>query len=170
MSNVHIYEEQPRLVYSFRDFIEIIESAAATYHEIDAPEGGTLTGEVRFNLFSSIEKYQSSLKSIFIRMVKEIDEAVNSRYAKLEKLNFLALDSCYAINRKHSKLEFPVLLQKRSSMPDQISVKDKSEGAKHIKIAPFRTEVRKTAPHKHNNYFEIVYLSAGKGHHLIDQY
>ncbi|WP_144909958.1 AraC family transcriptional regulator [Mucilaginibacter frigoritolerans] len=53
-------------------------------------------------------------------------------------------------------------------MPDQISIKDKSEGAKHIKITPFRSGVRKTTPHKHNNYFEIVYLSAGKGQHLID--
>ena len=91
MSNVYIYEEQPRLVYSFKDFIEVIESAAVTYHQIDLPEGDTLTGEIRFNLFSSIEKYQSSLKNIFSRMVKEMDEAVKNRYPKLEKLNFLSL-------------------------------------------------------------------------------
>lgn len=72
------------------------------------------------------------------------------------------------INRTHSKPEFLLLLLKSLTMPDKISVKDKSEGAKHIKSAPFRSEVRKTAPHKHNNYFEIVYLSAGNGQHLID--
>ena len=53
-------------------------------------------------------------------------------------------------------------------MTEQLSVKDKSGGVSHLKVASFRKEVRKTAPHKHNNYFEIVYLSAGKGYHLID--
>jgi AraC family transcriptional activator of pobA len=53
-------------------------------------------------------------------------------------------------------------------MTEQLPVKDKSDGASHIKVAPFRKGVRKTEPHKHNNYFEIVYLSAGNGHHLID--
>jgi AraC family transcriptional activator of pobA len=53
-------------------------------------------------------------------------------------------------------------------MPNELPVKDKSEGAIYLKIAPFRTRVRKTIPHRHNNYFEVVYLSAGSGFHLID--
>lgn len=53
-------------------------------------------------------------------------------------------------------------------MSYELPVKDKSDGASHIKVTPFRKEVRKTVPHKHNNYFEIVYLSAGNGYHLID--
>ncbi|MDF2191326.1 helix-turn-helix transcriptional regulator [Paraflavitalea sp. CAU 1676] len=53
-------------------------------------------------------------------------------------------------------------------MPKQLQVKDKTESAETIKIVPFRKEIRKTVPHKHNNYFEIIYLSAGSGYHSID--
>ncbi|RAJ80221.1 AraC-like protein [Chitinophaga dinghuensis] len=49
-----------------------------------------------------------------------------------------------------------------------LQVKDKSDSGKSIKIAPFRKEIRKTTPHKHNNYFEILYLSQGTGYHYID--
>jgi AraC family transcriptional activator of pobA len=53
--------------------------------------------------------------------------------------------------------------------PDKrIRVKDKISADKHIKIEPFRKEVRITKPHKHNQYFEIVYLSNGGGAHWID--
>ena len=50
----------------------------------------------------------------------------------------------------------------------QLLIKDKTETDKSIKIAPFRKDIRKTTPHKHNNYFEIIYLSKGKGFHTID--
>ncbi len=53
-------------------------------------------------------------------------------------------------------------------LPKHLQIKDKSETGKLIKIAPFRREIRKTEPHKHNNYFEIIYLSKGKGFHAID--
>ncbi|MDP4263516.1 MAG: helix-turn-helix transcriptional regulator [Bacteroidota bacterium] len=53
-------------------------------------------------------------------------------------------------------------------MSKQIQVKDKTEITETIKILPFRKEVRKTSPHKHNNYFEIIYLSGGSGYHSID--
>lgn len=53
-------------------------------------------------------------------------------------------------------------------MTSKINIKDKSETDKFIKIAPFRQDIRKTKPHKHNNYFEIIYLSKGKGTHSID--
>jgi len=49
-----------------------------------------------------------------------------------------------------------------------IQTKDKIEQGKSVKIAPFREEIRKTAAHKHKNYFEIIYLSAGEGIHQID--
>jgi len=51
----------------------------------------------------------------------------------------------------------------------QIKIKDKSEIGKLIKVAPFKQEIRKTKPHKHNNYFEIIYLSKGSGIHSIDR-
>ena len=53
-------------------------------------------------------------------------------------------------------------------MSKELEIKDKSDGGQLIKIAPFRKEVRKTNPHKHNNYFEIIYLTKGKGKHFID--
>lgn len=53
-------------------------------------------------------------------------------------------------------------------MTYQIEVKDKIKNQKGIKVAPFKKTVRKTAPHKHNSYIELVYLSAGSGHHTID--
>jgi len=49
-----------------------------------------------------------------------------------------------------------------------LDIKDKSETGKLIKIAAFRKDIRKTEPHKHNNYFEIIYLSKGSGTHTID--
>jgi AraC family transcriptional regulator, transcriptional activator of pobA len=53
-------------------------------------------------------------------------------------------------------------------MSKQLEIKDKTETTETIKILPFRKEVRKTSPHKHNNYFEIIYLSGGSGYHSID--
>lgn len=49
-----------------------------------------------------------------------------------------------------------------------IDIKDKTNPKEDIKISPFKKEIRKTTPHKHNNYFEIIYLSAGSGIHTID--
>ena len=48
------------------------------------------------------------------------------------------------------------------------TIKDKTEPHQHIKIAEFRKNVRKTVPHKHNNYFELVFLKQGSGSHTID--
>jgi AraC-like DNA-binding protein len=53
-------------------------------------------------------------------------------------------------------------------MPRQLEVKDKIGTEKSIKASSFRKEIRTTTPHKHNNYFEIIYLSKGGGHHFID--
>jgi len=53
--------------------------------------------------------------------------------------------------------------------PEKISIKDKIGPDKHYKIEPFRKDVRVTKPHKHKQYFEIIYLSAGAGFHWIDE-
>jgi AraC family transcriptional regulator, transcriptional activator of pobA len=53
-------------------------------------------------------------------------------------------------------------------MTSKLQVKNKIEAGKSIKIASFKKDIRKTEPHKHNNYFEIIYLSEGKGSHTID--
>ena len=53
-------------------------------------------------------------------------------------------------------------------MSKEIRIKNKIESEKYIQISPFKKEIRKTHPHKHNNYFEIIYLTKGKGFHTID--
>lgn len=49
-----------------------------------------------------------------------------------------------------------------------INIINKLEKGDNFKIAPFRKWVRKTKPHKHNNYIEIIYLNRGSGIHVID--
>jgi AraC-like DNA-binding protein/quercetin dioxygenase-like cupin family protein len=49
-----------------------------------------------------------------------------------------------------------------------LHIKDKSEGGLYLKAMVFRKNTRRTEPHKHNSYFELVYLSAGRGYHTID--
>lgn len=53
-------------------------------------------------------------------------------------------------------------------MPHQLIINNKIENHKVIKVTPFKKGVRTTTPHKHNNYFEIIYLSQGSGYHHID--
>lgn len=55
-------------------------------------------------------------------------------------------------------------------MASKFQIKDKNTEGKFIKIATFRKEIKKTEPHKHNSYFEIIYLSQGSGAHFIDNY
>lgn len=54
-------------------------------------------------------------------------------------------------------------------MRNSIIVKNKIAAAEIIKVSPFRKEIRKTSPHQHDNYFEIIYLLEGEGIHTIDQ-
>lgn len=49
-----------------------------------------------------------------------------------------------------------------------LTIKDKSEHSRFLKAAAFRKNTRKTEPHKHNSYFEVIYLSQGSGYHSID--
>jgi AraC family transcriptional regulator, transcriptional activator of pobA len=60
------------------------------------------------------------------------------------------------------------LSNKAHTMSQQLLVNNKIESDKVIKIAPFKKGIRKTTPHKHNNYFEIIYISHGSGYHYID--
>ncbi|WEK17552.1 MAG: helix-turn-helix transcriptional regulator [Candidatus Pedobacter colombiensis] len=53
-------------------------------------------------------------------------------------------------------------------MKRSITIKNKIETAELIRVSPFSKEKRRTQPHKHSNYFEIIYLLKGKGTHTID--
>ncbi|MBS1932875.1 MAG: helix-turn-helix domain-containing protein [Bacteroidetes bacterium] len=50
-----------------------------------------------------------------------------------------------------------------------IEVKNKLKENQYIKAEEFKKEIRTTTPHKHSQYFEIIYLSAGSGYHWIDE-
>jgi AraC family transcriptional activator of pobA len=49
-----------------------------------------------------------------------------------------------------------------------IDVKNKLESQQLFKISPFKEVIKRTKPHKHDAYFEIIYLSQGAGFHWID--
>jgi len=51
---------------------------------------------------------------------------------------------------------------------NHIPVKDKLGADKLFKIARFKEKIKKTKPHKHEGYHELIYLSQGEGFHWID--
>ncbi len=53
-------------------------------------------------------------------------------------------------------------------MKSSLSVNDKISKTSTIKIAEFRKHIRKTKPHKHNKYLELVFFVKGTGNHTID--
>lgn len=73
-----------------------------------------------------------------------------------------------AINYNFSRLSVSYQYFKTQLVNKNIPVKNKISPEKHIKATPFRKEIRKTEPHKHNQYFEIIFIAKGKGAHWID--
>lgn len=53
-------------------------------------------------------------------------------------------------------------------MSVKIETKDKAPEASTIKISAFKKHIRKTNPHTHNNYLELLYLTKGTGKHTIN--
>jgi AraC family transcriptional activator of pobA len=53
-------------------------------------------------------------------------------------------------------------------MPNDIAVKNKLDGEQPFKISRFKEVIKRTKPHKHEGYFEVIYLSEGAGFHWID--
>ena len=49
-----------------------------------------------------------------------------------------------------------------------IDIKNKLEGEQLFKISRFKETIKRTKPHKHDAYFELIYLSEGAGFHWID--
>jgi AraC family transcriptional regulator, transcriptional activator of pobA len=49
-----------------------------------------------------------------------------------------------------------------------IALNNKLEGEQLFKISRFKEVVKRTKPHKHDAYFELIYLSGGAGFHWID--
>jgi AraC family transcriptional activator of pobA len=49
-----------------------------------------------------------------------------------------------------------------------ISIKNKLEEEQLFKVSRFKEVIKRTKPHKHDAYFELIYLSEGAGFHWID--
>lgn len=49
-----------------------------------------------------------------------------------------------------------------------IAVKNKLESEQLFKISRFKEVIKRTRPHKHDAYFELIYLSEGAGFHWAD--
>lgn len=60
------------------------------------------------------------------------------------------------------------MCEKTPYMNESVEVKSKIAAHRDVKVTHFKTEIRKTQPHKHNSYFEMIYLSKGRGVHVID--
>jgi AraC family transcriptional regulator, transcriptional activator of pobA len=53
--------------------------------------------------------------------------------------------------------------------PKEIDVKNKLEEGLLFKISPFKEVIKKTHPHKHDEYFEFIFLKEGEGFHSIEE-
>lgn len=51
----------------------------------------------------------------------------------------------------------------------ELDVKNKLEGGLTFKVSRFKEVIKKTRPHKHDAYFELVFLSEGEGLHWIEE-
>lgn len=51
---------------------------------------------------------------------------------------------------------------------DKIPVKNKLGEGRLFKISRFKEQIKKTQPHKHEGYYELIYLSQGEGFHWMD--
>jgi len=55
------------------------------------------------------------------------------------------------------------------NLPETIEIKNKLEEKSNFKISRFKEVIKRTKPHKHENYYELIYLSEGAGFHWIDE-
>ncbi|WP_293010634.1 AraC family ligand binding domain-containing protein, partial [Mongoliibacter sp.] len=49
-----------------------------------------------------------------------------------------------------------------------ISTKNKLESQELFKISRFKPLIKKTKPHKHEGYFELIFIAEGEGFHWIE--
>jgi AraC family transcriptional regulator, transcriptional activator of pobA len=50
----------------------------------------------------------------------------------------------------------------------QIDIKNKLDDGLTFKISRFKEQIKKTKPHKHDEYYELIFLSEGEGFHCIE--
>lgn len=49
-----------------------------------------------------------------------------------------------------------------------LDVKNKLEYGVTFKISPFKEMIKRTVPHKHDDYYELVFLNRGEGFHCVE--
>ena len=54
------------------------------------------------------------------------------------------------------------------NLHDDITIKNKLEKDSNFKISRFKEIIKRTSPHKHQHYYELIYLTEGAGFHWID--
>ena len=52
--------------------------------------------------------------------------------------------------------------------PQLINTKNKLDEGLLFKISRFKEKIKKTSPHKHDDYYELIFLSEGEGFHWIE--
>jgi hypothetical protein len=50
----------------------------------------------------------------------------------------------------------------------QIDTKNKLDDGLMFKISRFKEQIKKTKPHKHDEYYELIFISEGEGFHCIE--
>jgi len=50
----------------------------------------------------------------------------------------------------------------------EIEIKNKLDEGLTFKISRFKEQIKRTRPHKHDDYFELIFLSEGEGFHCIE--
>ena len=53
-------------------------------------------------------------------------------------------------------------------MGNSIHIKNKLDEGLLFKVSRFKEKIKKTSPHKHDDYYEFIYLSEGEGFHWIE--
>jgi len=51
---------------------------------------------------------------------------------------------------------------------EQLQVKNKLPDGLSFRISPLKEQIKKTKPHKHDSYYELIFLSEGEGFHCIE--
>lgn len=49
-----------------------------------------------------------------------------------------------------------------------MKVKQKIDQDQNFKISRFKEKIKRTKPHKHGDYYELIYISSGEGYHCIE--
>lgn len=55
-----------------------------------------------------------------------------------------------------------------SKSTTHIATKNKLDGELIFKVSRFKEKIKRTVPHKHDDYFELIFLSEGEGFHWIE--